>query len=293
MSSKRRIIVWMADLHSGHSLGLLSPDAHWEQEDADGEITDYYPRLTSTQEYLFGVYEWARKETFKLAGRDDLIVIHGGDLMQGNRYGSLVSPLQNVQQIIAFYNLQPWFGYKKLFSFHLVMGTGAHNYGAGSGEMAVAEVLRARYPKIPIRAYNHGRVKVKCGTGAITLDTAHHGPFPGSRRYLEGNVARLYLRDAMMGDLGLGKEPANIYLRAHYHRKIEERVSFDWQGKSYASWLLETPSFCGLDTFARKTARSPISQTHGLIALEVLNGKMVGDPYFFTRNIDLRTETTI
>lgn len=286
----RCIVVGLADEHSGHQLGLLNPDAHWEMESPDGEIVDYHPQLTETQKYLWGVYTWARKEVFKLAGGYPLYVLQVGDLTQGKKHGHLVSPLVDHQAIMGRYTLLPWFEHKNLKALRIVIGTGAHNYGGGSSERICCSLLRAEHPKVSVKSLYHGLHTI----GGVTFDTAHHGPYPGSRGYLKGNVARLYLRDAMQQDLELvaGGVPAMVYLRAHYHTWIKEQVEIEFQGKTYNSVLVEVPSFCGMDDYAHKVTRSRFTQTHGLAAFEIEKGKIV-EIHKLTKTLDLRTKETL
>ena len=67
----------------------------------------------------------------------------------------LVSDRLSDQIIIARYNAEPWFTLKTLKAIRVIKGTGAHNFGEGSSELLMTELLRAFHPKIDIKASDH------------------------------------------------------------------------------------------------------------------------------------------
>jgi len=69
-----------------------------------------------------------------------------------------------------------------------------------------------------IKMCQHGLLDID----GVTIDYAHHGPFPGSRSWLKGNIARYYLRDLMMREIMNGNSPPKLVVRAHYHTPVEE-----------------------------------------------------------------------
>ena len=99
--------------------------------------------------------------------------------------------------------------------------------------------LTESHPKLDIGIAHHGRFAVD----GVTFDLAHHGPSSGSRWWLRGNTARYYLRDRMLDDMALGKPPADVYLRGHYHVNIWETLRVEWQGEMITSHLVVLPSW--------------------------------------------------
>ena len=87
--SKRCVVVGLADVHSGHSLGLLNPETVLISEDDEGQVEEWTPDLTETQRRLWHVYQQNIEQVSDLAGRDEVIVFHDGDLTNGDKYGSL------------------------------------------------------------------------------------------------------------------------------------------------------------------------------------------------------------
>jgi hypothetical protein len=117
----------------------------------------------------------------------------------------------------------------------------------------------------------------------VTVDYAHHGPYPGSREWLKGNVARFYLRDLMLRDIQDGKRPPDLVLRAHYHSPAHEYL----EQSNQASELYVVPSYCGLDDHSTQATQSIDRVTFGMLAIETVDGKIVGRHKFY-HSIDIR-----
>ena len=79
----RVIAACMADSHGGHVLGLVDPKTELQSE----KLGIHYPQLNDYQKYLWDdVYIKGIEDTFHLAGRDEIILFHKGDITQGNKY---------------------------------------------------------------------------------------------------------------------------------------------------------------------------------------------------------------
>jgi hypothetical protein len=109
----------------------------------------------------------------------------------------------------------------------------------------------------------------------ITIDLAHHGPPPGSRKWLEGNEMRYYLRSRMMEDVLNRQDPPVLYLRFHYHRYWKEIVSILTDAGEFTSTMLLCPSFCMTDDYAMKVVKSPNKFYSGAVLLEIVDGRIV------------------
>ncbi len=283
----RRLVVCLSDMHGGHKLGLCNPETVLHDEDHERNVTEYNPPLTAVQRYLWKLYIEHVEQVADLADGDDIVVIHNGDLTQGTKYPDhLVSSRQEDQQEIAFCNLLPLVSLPNVSTIRIIIGTAAHNMGEGSAEIAVTRRLQARYRKRNIAVLHHGLFDVD----GVTFDVAHHGPFPGSRKWLEGNVARYYLWDYMMTELLAGRTPARILYRAHYHTWIPpETLRMEADGDEHISELALSPSYCGLGDHGRQATRSTHGQTHGLTVREIVDGQAVAR-HTFKRSLDVRTK---
>ena len=145
--------------------------------------------------------------------------------------------------------------------------------------------LADKYPRVDIGVAHHSRYTI----GGVIFDMAHHGPSSGSRWWLRGNTARYYLRDRMLDDMALGKRPADVYLRGHYHVNLWETLRVEWCGQLVESHIIVLPSWCGLGDYARKITRSEPTITNGLYAFECRGGAVTRIvPMVAT--LDLRTE---
>lgn len=283
MPHSRAILVAESDPHAGHKLGLLNPETLLEDDNGKS----YYPTLTETQKEIWKIREWGRNETIKLAKNSPVIVMLTGDVNQGMMY-DVNDPLA-AQIEIGLMNLVPWTEAKNLIAVRISKGTASHSFGNGDAESILAARMKDRFPKIDTKVVSHGLSNIY----GVKVDHAHHGPYTGSREWLKGNVALYYLRDIMMRDIMRGKEPPQLVLRGHYHAIVEvfnRAVGVD--GKVYRSWLWVLPSLCGMNGYARQKTRSEYEVTNGIIAYEIIDGKL-RETFEFTQTFDYRVTEDI
>jgi len=286
----RKIVVALADLHSGHKLGLLSPETILEDEDEEGNIEEWCPRLSSVQEYLWNdIYIPAVNSISDLADKDDIHILSVGDITHGNYYISQqISTRQSDQLLIADANLAPLMELKQTKSLRIVKGTGSHEFGEGSSAITMDRLLRTHYPNKDIRSLYHGLLSLD----NFTIDYTHHGASAGRRDWLKGNELRYYLRSIMYAEIKLGNKPADLYLRAHYHEPVVEWLSMGMLDKEYESWICVLPSMCMIDDYARKVTRSKFTVTNGIYAFEIINDAIY-KIHKFKKTLDIRTKERI
>lgn len=282
---KRTILAVVSDTHGGHRLGLMNPDVLLYEETEDGELEPYTPEPTSSQKYLWRLYLNGIKATVKLAAGDDIIMIHNGDLTQGHYYkDQLVSTRMADQILIAAANIAPWMKVPGLKMVRLASGTQSHIFGENSATVIVHQLLVAKYNHIDIKSVNHGLMDI----AGLQVDYAHHGPYPGSRIWLKGNVARYYLRDLMMRCVMESVAPPGLVLRSHYHEFVKEYLHIG----GHDSWLVITPSVCMLGDYARQATRSTHKVTMGMLAVELVDGRLI-DIHKYTSTVDIRTKEVV
>jgi len=282
----RRIVAVLSDTHAGHRLGLMPPNLTLYDEAPDGTQTPYTPQQTAVQQWLWRHYTADLAAVVNLAGGDPITVIHNGDLTWGRKYASeLVSTREANQYLIACANLEPWLRLPNLTALRLSHGTGSHGFQEGTDVALVSELLRARYPLSDIGVCRHGLADVD----GVLIDYAHHGPPPGSRNWLTGNNLRYYIRSLMQDELLRGRTPPRVVLRAHYHTYQRETVRVPAQyGEAVTDGIL-TPAYCGLSEFAQQATRSAYLIGCGLVALEIVDGRLV-EVWPMHRTVDLRRE---
>jgi hypothetical protein len=282
---KRRILVALSDIHSGHNLGLLNPSTALQRENEAGALTDYHPASTPFQEYLWDLYQQNLKSVKDLAGKDEIIVIHNGDATQGVKYpDAWVSPRESDQIAIACANLRPWLDLPNVTKLRMIKGTSSHVMGDGSSEILIAQQLSAEYPKKSISALYHGLFSID----GFTVDVAHHGPAVGMRQWTKGNMMRYYLKSIINDALDSGFPVADLTLRAHYHTPHIEAVTRGF--RQY--WIAVTPSYCGLAAHGIQATRSEFQLSNGLLAFEIIDGKLV-QTYPFFETLDIRTKEAL
>jgi hypothetical protein len=269
----------------GSKVALMPPDIVLQNEAQDGTLTDYTPEATETQRYLWDLYTECIDWVKKMAGRDEVVLIHNGDLCQGIKYPvELVSTRIADQIRIGAANLAAWTALPSLRAIRIVAGTAAHNLGEASAEILAGDMLQARFPGLDIKTFYHGLLEVN----GVAVDVAHHGPHPGTRSWLQGNVARFYLRDLMMSEMMGGGKPPQLVLRGHYHQFVREELRM----ADYHSTLVVTPAFAMLGDHAIQAVRSPSRVVNGMVAFEIIDGEVL-QMYDFVRSIDVRTREVL
>ena len=280
--SERQIVAIMNDQHAGHKLGLYNPKTQLPDIDAEGNPTTYTPRPTSMQQWLWPNYVGDIAGVRELAGDDEIILVHNGDATCGNKYpqGRMSSRISD-QIHIACMNLVPWLDSIK--RLRIITGTSAHNWGEGASEIEVARQIAGMALDVDVKTLYHARLTV----GGVVVDIAHHGPYPGSRVWLHGNIARYYLRNIMMERILDGKRPPDVVMRAHYHEPVWETVRV---GEHVAD-IMVVPSYCGMTHYSRQATRSTPVLWCGLVALEILNGRCT--IHRFYHHVDLAGEEAL
>lgn len=285
--TRRRIAAFISDTHAGHRLGLLSPETVLIAETDDGGIEEWTPEPSKTQEYLWRLYQQHLAELVDFAGRDEIVAFHNGDATHGDRYreGLIPGTTQVDQRAIAKHNLMPFVGLKNVKKTRLITGTGVHVPTVA--EARIARVL-AQETKKDVASYHHARANID----GVLIEAAHHGPYPGSRDWLRGNVALYHLKDRVYRDRRMGKRPADVYVYGHYHEWVHVTLNEEWNDAASVHHLVIVPSYCGLTAHARKVTKSAPFLTNGLAAFEIIDGKLVSIRPF-KATLDLRTEETL
>ena len=280
-SPRRVLVVLMSDSHSGHQLGLMASGTQLVDDDGN----TWTPQLTKTQEYLWELLQTYKAEVIALADGDEIVVIHNGDACQGTRYPARwVSERESDQVKIAAGALAPWLALPNCHTMRIVAGTSAHNYGRASAEVALAELLQAMDRKADIKCLYHGLLSI----AGVTFDIAHHGTYPGSRKWLEGNGPRYYLRSLMDEELLNGRTPPRVVARGHHHVWCRETVRIVLDDRTVVSDIVNTPSWTGLTDYAHQAAKSPAFITNGMAVAEVVDGRLV-EIHRMTATLDVRT----
>ena len=285
-AGQRVVVGIVSDTHAGHSLGLANPQTKL-YDPIFGEL--YHPALNLPQRRLWEWYEQDVAGVLAVAGSDPLIVAHLGDPTQGNRWaGELMDARMSSQIEIAAANMEPWRGAKNLRAIRMVAGTGVHEFGEGSSARMTARILKEQAPELDVDSSYHPMLKA----GGAELDLAHHGPHPGSRAWLKGNILRLYTLSIMQAALENGENPPAFVGRGHYHSYTYEVVTKRARGQTFQTHGMILPCYCFPGEHARKAAQSPSHVTLGMVALEIVGGR-IQRCIEFMRTVDFRTREVI
>lgn len=276
------------DTHGGCKVGMMPLDLVLEDEMGDL----WHPEPTESQRLIDEVYKQGIQFTMELANGYPVYVHHVGDITHGTKHpdSELVSTRMSDHVLIGEGNMIPWLEHDNVKYLGLYTGTGSHEFGQGSSTIVVANMLRrdARWKDKDIRTVSHALVK----KGGLYFDMAHHGPGPGIRKWLKGNVLRLYVKDIQMRAVAQGAVVPDVITRAHFHRYVPETVVYRANGKTYTTYAFIVPSFSFITDYSRKVAKSPSHVTLGFIVIEVIRGVItrVFDEPPLIQTFDLRKE---
>jgi hypothetical protein len=282
----RRVFAWISDTHGGKKTGLLNPDTVLIRVSDKGEEELWKPEPSITQRWLWSTYENAISNLADFVGDNDLLVAHCGDITHGDKYDGCIPDITRAdQRTIAVDNFLPLISLPQCKRVRLVTGTEVHV--PDQAEARIAGRLREK-TGVDIATTHHARFTV----GQEVIDGAHHGPYPGSRDWLEGNVAFYYVKDRVYKDRRAGKSPARVYMRGHYHLYCHVSLHERWEGECHGAELIIIPALSGQDSFIKKVGKSPPIVQAGIVALEFVNGRL-NDIVPFIEDNDLRTEETL
>lgn len=285
-----RWLIPFSDIHSGHKLGLLNPATVLEEEDQQGDVRAWTPKLGAYQEYLWALFMRNAEAAATTIGEDRAVVICNGDVTQGMRYQDLwVSTRLSDQIEIAVWNLQALLeAVPQVDVLRICVGTPSHEFGMGSAPRLVAKQLAVMFPKVDIKVVSHGLLDID----GVTVDYAHHGPGASRRHWLEGNEARFYLRDIMQREIKAGRPVPRLVVRSHVHTYVRETLRDEDRGKRVISDLLVTPAWCGMGDFAVQVTRSNYIVRHGLVLLGLEQGALRTEISMIETN-DVRTKEIV
>lgn len=284
---RRHIEALITDTHGGFKFGLMPIGL--ELIDEYSEV--WHPQPTSWQRVLWDQLERCVDNIKHLAGRDPVRVLHLGDPTHGNHFPDkeLVSTRAYDHFIIAVENARPLLELPTIKSYMMVEGTGVHEFQQGTATYTVRDLLKKDYPKVDVQAHPHVLMK----SGGLRWDMAHHGPSPGIREWTKGNVLRLYTQSLMKNGLKNGEIPPDVLLRGHFHEYTYEIVTERARGRTWHTHSMIVPAFTALDNYARKVTRSKHKTAFGMVAIEVINGrihKVYDEEPDFIQTVDLRQE---
>lgn len=280
----RGIVVALSDMHCGNKYGLMCPTTDVRGVSGDKVKASSLNGYTEWNKYLWDdVYTPGIKQVQELAGKDDIYVIHNGDLVQGDKYDDDLSSTRMSDQILLANDcLSLWCEMQNVVGVRLTTGTGAHTFGEGSATDLVANLLSSKYDK-DVMAIDHGLLDVF----GLSIDYAHHGPSPGTREWVTGNAARGYARDIMMQEVFHGEIPPGLILRSHFHKYVREVVTMIVGDIEYESTIVVTPSLCLLGNHGRQAMRSISRVKNGMVAFEIIDGRIY-QTHRMIKTVDLR-----
>lgn len=284
----RHIIAVRGDTHAGQDDGLKNPATLIPAVDEKGNRQEDVFTPVSLRPFQKKLWQWhedARGEIAKLARKDPIYFLEMGDITEGGVFKDNVGEYKmSDQYFIAKASFEPWLEMPQVKRVYIVKGTSVHTFGSGSSELIIADALRSKYPDKVIKCADHWMFNI----GGCWLDVAHHGPFYGKRIWLEGNELHWYIQDVLMKDVSDGDQPPDVILRGHFHTF---KQGWGWHQNSHNFWQCKgiiTPALSFITDHSKKSTASKSKISVGMIALEVIDGKL-HDVHPFVHWIDLRT----
>lgn len=279
-------LVYLSDTHCGQIYALQDPQTPLYDEDMYGNLTPRPYDLNETQRFLWALYNDHLQVVRDISGDDPLVVIHGGDLVHGNKYQDLLVSYRMADQIaIGVDVLSPWCDFPNLVKLRILSGTAAHNFGESSAEILARQILSERHRDTDIEVALHGRYEVD----GVLVDAAHHGAGPGIRHHTKGNQVRYYSRSLIDDDVFDQERPPDLILRGHYHEFVWETLHYWLGGQLKTLHAFVAPSYCKMNTYARQATRSKSRNDFGLLLYRIDDGEITRiRPLVMT--IDIRTK---
>lgn len=186
--------VFLGDLHAGSKLAPLTA-----LTDADG--VNYAP--SKVQAVLHGFLVTALAEVKQLARKHDIVLMLGGDLVDGVAHHGTTQTIldHNGQRALAVSLLLPWVNLAS--RAYGLLGTDAHVGDNGQADTSVCKELG-------VPAQHHWRLE----SAGRVLDWAHH--IAGNRYALEGAAVNL-VRRVRKAYLNRGERAPDLMVRHHVH----------------------------------------------------------------------------
>lgn len=291
---RRTIIAVRGDTQGGHSGGLVNPETKIPDLDIDENgnwvVSGYRtPDLRPIQRQLWKWHTQDIKDVRKLADKDEIVFLEMGDLTQGGFFKDDIGEIGLAPQvIISQYNCMPWLEIPNVKRMRICKGTSVHLWSEAATETILTTMLSQAYPKKSIKITDHWLLDLD----GFLMDIAHHGPGAGIRNWTRGNVFELYAKSLLKDDIEAGNRPPNIVLRAHKHEFIYRRAIHQVRDRIWELPAFISPPYCFIGGHAQKVCSSPSYMGVGVLALEVINGKLF-DYHPFTHYIDLRVRESI
>lgn len=288
---RRIILAVRGDTQGGHAGGLLNPETQIPTYVIDPVTKDkvlegwHTPELRPVQRQLWEWHEQDREKIGELAGTDELVMLEMGDLTQGSVFkDDLDETSLSAQVVISAYSMYPWLEMRQVRRVYMSRGTGVHLWGEAATETLLTRLLSSEYKKKSIRLVDHWLLDID----GFLIDVAHHGPGAGKRAWTRGNVLQLYTQSIMMDEIIAGRQPPNLLLRAHHHEYTPRPATVQAGGKVWRCDACITPPECFIGSHAQKVCESPSSMSVGMLAFEILDGRLL-ETHPFIHTIDLRT----
>lgn len=246
------VLVIISDTHIGSNTALSPKSFTIHNRDT---LEEQILQANRLQEWILSCWDDFWKYVYKLRGNGvkakKLIVVHCGDIIDGNHHNSMQLVQEVSDQItIARELFEPVVN--KADKFFGILGTGAHAGQDNSDEIGLYKLLGIEYGQ-----------QITLDLDGVTHDFAHHGR--AGRRPWTSAAANI-AAEVMVDYASSGMKPPNYIWRGHNH--LIDDSGFKLSGtRSIAlpSWQLKT-SF-GWRTSVN-TSRSDIG---GMI---VVNGKI-------------------
>ena len=147
----RKVVIAWADAHSGHKLGLCSPETI-----LDPDLAPHSPTLGKTQIYLWDCLMEDVRKVRDYAGKDPTYLLYSGDWHHGLRHiEQLMSNNPDDQIAIGVANMVPFFHWiRNLVAVRMVQGTPVHD-PVGSMTATGTRLLKTMYPNVDIKMSLH------------------------------------------------------------------------------------------------------------------------------------------
>jgi hypothetical protein len=221
---KRTVICLPSDTHSGSTLGLMPPKQFCLHE---GGFYDPTPG----QKLIWNQWTECWEKIKKERKNSDLIVVHGGDLVEGIHHDTvqIISPRIDEHEDVARLCLDWAFrkvGFHKGDKYYQIGGSGAHAGNGSSSEERIAKDFDGAIPLWKQQVYDEEGDKINGrfthdrlyrSINGVVFDISHHGGSIGQRAWTTENGLYNKLKSIYFSCLENKMPMPRYWIRGHNH----------------------------------------------------------------------------
>ncbi len=262
--SKRKILVYCSDLHVNSTVGLCPPNVI--QDDGQSHI------LSPLQVKLWKGWEMAWQWVKYEAGTDEIVTIFGGDLGEAdskNRSTQVITRNKSTMLTMISDALEP--AYKISRRAFFIRGTEAH---VGKSAWVEEETAKDCLIAVPASKKIYSHWQLRLNIDGYRIFASHHPPSMTNPVNAAKKIRDMYYT--------FGEQPPDLALFGHIHTVYDS-------GLTIKPRIMTAPCWTYGGAYIKRLGIYDAPQI-GLIALEIVDGKLIGEPMVYRLPVEKESE---